>query len=203
MIMKNSFKIFISAIILSVVLFSCTKESDYSLDKSVFIEDKYNPGLPIHSDWGYNTFGAYIDRVPFTSTSNILPAKVFIHSDTLFFNLTGEYNYKRLEMRICLANLNYAEYSDLIALNNKTVNLKTDNCDVYFLSGEEKIKTKLNIIEGEFKFARVHTLKVDMELQKTILSGTFMFKTFLKDEPIAISKGRFDVNVGYENFFNY
>ena len=61
----------------------------------------------------------------------------------------------------------------------------------------------LNLIEGDFHIQRAQRLFVDETLNRTILSGTFRFKTFLDGEPVAVTNGRFDAGVGYENFYNY
>jgi hypothetical protein len=59
--MKKILIAFVSVLSLNL-LFSCQKMSDYELSGTFFIEDPYYPGLPIYSEWGYNTFGAYIYR---------------------------------------------------------------------------------------------------------------------------------------------
>ena len=74
---------FIPLIILFTLLLACEKAEDYSLSQTIFIEDSYYPGLPIYSEWGYNTFGAYIDRKPFISTDYDLPVKIIVNTDTL------------------------------------------------------------------------------------------------------------------------
>jgi hypothetical protein len=58
------------------------------------------------------------------------------------------------------------------------------------------------IIEGLLKFTRVQRLFVDELETKCIISGLFDFKTFINGEPIAVSHGRFDLGIGYDNFFN-
>ena len=62
--MKTTLYIFLF-LLASFSLSSCEQMEDFSLTTSVFIEDPYYPGLPVYSVWGYNTFGAYIDRTPF------------------------------------------------------------------------------------------------------------------------------------------
>ena len=54
----------------------------------------------------------------------------------------------------------------------------------------------LEIIEGELNIDRVQRLYVDEDLSRTIMSGYFQFKTFLDNEPVAISQGRFDLGIG-------
>ena len=50
-------------VILSFLLFGCYNEKDFELNQSVFIEDSLYPNFNI-LEWGYNTFGVYIDRKP-------------------------------------------------------------------------------------------------------------------------------------------
>ena len=68
-------------IAVSAMVASCSS-ADFELSKTVFVEDVDYPGLPIYSEWGYNTFGAYIDRSVFTSNSYELPTKIIVNSDT-------------------------------------------------------------------------------------------------------------------------
>lgn len=74
------------AIILQTAFMASCSMDDVELSRTVFIEDRTSPGLPVYSEWGYNTFGAYIDRVPFVSGEEE-PAKVYVNSDTLHFFL--------------------------------------------------------------------------------------------------------------------
>ncbi len=185
-----------------MILFAGCSAEDYHLNKSVFIEDVTNPGLPEYSEWGYNTFGSYIDRVPFVSDMVNLPSKIIVNRDTFNLILNGKINGSEpasLKFRI----IGYApsEYPELISLNGKAYDLKHENCLVEFT--ESGNATKLSIIGGELKFVRAQKLYVDKELTKTILSGTFQIQTFRMNEPITISGGRFDLGFGFDNFFNF
>jgi len=184
-----------------VVLSSCQKMEDFNLSGTVFIEDPYYPGLPIYSEWGYNTFGAYIDRKPFISTENDLPVKIIVNTDTLHLLLRGRMGTQNVDLKFSIKGLSPATYFDLTELDNKTFNLKESGCSVTLKIGNET--TVLNLIEGEIKVKRVQRLYIDEEPTRTILAGYFNFKTFLNNEPIAISYGRFDLGIGYENFYNF
>ena len=89
-------------VILSFLLFGCYNEKDFELNQSVFIEDSLYPELPIYSEWGYNTFGVYIDRKPFVSREYITPVKVIVKSDTLHFNLNGTFNGKQTSLKFSI-----------------------------------------------------------------------------------------------------
>ena len=180
---------------------SCAKMEDFNLSGTVFIEDPYYPGLPIYSEWGYNTFGAYIDRKPFISTMDDLPVKIIVNTDTLHLILRGRMGSENVDLKISIKGLAPATYFDLTELGNSTFNLKESGRAVSLKIGN--LTTVLTLIEGELQVTKVQRLYVDEEPARTIMSGYLNLKTFLNNEPIAISHGRFDLGIGYENFYNY
>lgn len=188
------------ALLFPMALASCSKMDDFSLSETVFIEDPYYPGLPIYSEWGYNTFGAYIDRNPFISTSVDLPVKVIVNSDTLNLNMRGRMGSQNVDLRFAIKGFSPLNYFDLTMLDSATINLKDPGRSVVLIIGNQT--TELEIIEGELIISRVQRLYLDEVPTKTIMSGYFQLKTFLNNEPIAISHGRFDLGIGYENFYN-
>lgn len=197
----KSIHIIFALFLVSLPFSSCSKMDDFSLSSTVFIEDPYYPGLPIYSEWGYNTFGAYIDRNPFVSTEEALPAKIIVNPDTLNIILRGKMNYEDVDLKFSLKGYSPDTNYDLTELNGITINLKDAGNFVTLKRGN--INTRLTLIEGELEIKRVQRLFVDEEAMRTILSGYFNFKTFLNGEPVAISYGRFDLGIGYENFYNY
>ena len=86
-------------------------------------------------------------------------------------------------------------------MNNTIINLKENGYAVTLKIGNEI--SPLTLINGELNIKRVQKLYVDEEASRTIMSGYFNLQTFLNNEPIAISQGRFDLGFGYDNFFNY
>ena len=186
--------------IICASLFACSKNDDYKLMSSIFIEDPDYPGLPQYSEWGYNTFGAYIDREPFVSTNQQIPGKVVVRNDTLQLILKGEYREKNAEMIFMLKGYNPPSFSELITLNGKIFDLKHSPCMVKLVIDTSNFN--FNIIEGKITFKKVQRLYLDEEETKCILSGIFQLKTFMNNEPITISQGRFDLGIGYDNFFN-
>lgn len=189
------------AVLFPFVLVSCEKMEDYSLSSTIFIEDPYYPGLPIYSEWGYNTFGAYIDRKLFISTENDLPAKIMVNADTLHLLLRGQMNSENVDLKFSIKGYSPLTYFDLAELDNLTIDLKEYGRAVTLKIGDKT--TDLNLIEGELIIKKVQRLYVDEELTRAIMSGYFNLKTFLNNEPISISNGRFDLGIGYENFYNY
>lgn len=181
---------------------SCTiSEDSYALKKSIFIEDTENPGLPIYSEWGYNTFGAYVDRQVFVSNNDDVPVKIIVNGDTLNVILKGTMNYSPASIKFSFIGYPLKEYSDLKVLNDSTIDLK-NNKTIVVLTRSNASET-LKIIDGKFQFIKVQDLYIDKQYTKSIISGTFNFRTFFSNEPVAISNGRFDLGVGYENFYNY
>jgi hypothetical protein len=197
----KAYRLIYLAIPLILVASSCEKLEDFNLSSTIFIEDPYYPGLPIYSEWGYNTFGAYIDRKPFISTSDDLPVKVIVNTDTVHMILRGTMGSENVDLKFSVKGFSFPTYFDLTGLNNTTIDLKESGRAVTLKIGDET--TELELIEGELELKSVRRLYVDEEFSRIIMSGYFNLKTFIGDEPIAISHGRFDLGIGYENFYNY
>ncbi|MEX2370184.1 MAG: hypothetical protein WD578_04180 [Bacteroidales bacterium] len=194
-------KILYVVLLLLLLTSACSKMEDFYLSGSVFIEDPYYPGLPVYSEWGYNTFGAYIDREPFISTLEEMPMKVIVNTDTIHMTFRGRMGSKDVDLKFSVKGFSPKTNYDLTILDDTTINLKDIGRAVTLKIGD--VTTNLELIEGELIINRVQRLYVDEDLSRTIMSGYFMLKTFLDDEPIAISNGRFDLGIGYENFYNY
>ncbi len=197
--MKHIILIALAAVALSFG--SCSKDDEYDLSESIFIEDSYYPGLPIYSEWGYNTFGAYIDRAPFVSNTSDLPVKIYVNGDTMHFILRGQVNGTDAVLTFHLQGYSPATNFDLVSLDKTFINLKDPGRSATLKIGN--VTTELTIIEGELEFKRVQRLILDNEPTRVIMSGYFQLKTFLNGEPAAISNGRFDLGIGYGNFFNF
>lgn len=197
--MKN-YIIIIASVIFGFLFFSCESMDDYDLTETIYIEDPYAPGLPIYSEWGYNTFGAYIDRVEFKSTSIDLPSKIIIRNDTLKILMRGEMRYESVDLTFSFPGFSYETYDQLIDLHDQSIDLLTSGSVVELKIGDEPAEW-LDLIDGTFHIKRAQHLFIDEEAQRLILSGVFQFQTFYKEEPITISRGRFDLGYGYENFY--
>lgn len=202
-------KSFISASIIALLGLSigCKKE-DSELKKSVFIPDTVFPALPAYSEWGYNTFGAFIDRKVFKSSDDVVPAKIIINNGKFVLQLSGVYSdsyfgdgSNNLTLKFYLPVPLYTQYSDLVGLDKEIIQLKEPDCMVLFKNGTKTDTVKL--IGGFIAFKRVQKLYVDKELDEVILSGYFTIQMLVDNEPVSISEGRFDVGVGVDNFYNY
>jgi hypothetical protein len=194
----------IHALFLTTVLMSCGSDSE--LQKSVFIPDPTSPGLPKYSEWGYNTFGVYFDRVAFVSNSTV-PLKVFRQNNrtSLIFSGTmangnGFYDANNYSITFSLEGYNPETYQDLVAFNNVVLDLTDPLFEVVITNTTGT--HKLEILEGEVHIKRAQYLLVDKKPEEVILSGVFAYKALLDGVPVTFSDGRFDVSVGNDNFYN-
>jgi len=192
----------IFALVISSFFVSCSYyESDFQLLQSVFIQDPESPGLPIYSEWGYNTFGAFIDRQPFTSTHNQMPAKIVVYPDTLNLIFAGTRNGVRTVMTFSFIGYAPRTYHDLIMLHDVTIDLTDRTKSIITLAEGNNEPVELAPFNGQFTFSRVQRLYVDKELSNSIISGRFRFQAQFRNEYITIDRGRFDFTMGFDNFY--
>ena len=192
---------------LLVILSGCSKENE--LKKSVMIYDPEFTDLPVYSEWGYNTFGAYYDREVFISDDITVPAKVVVSDGAMSFVLNGHkgayYYYdesNRMNLTLRLPGFTPDGYSDMIILNDTVFDLTNPDCQVVVESEGNPINT-FSIISGAFQFKRAQNLLVDKQQVEVILSGYFELKALINGQPVTISDGRFDVGIGPDNFYIY
>ncbi|MFH2143913.1 MAG: hypothetical protein ABIJ97_15925 [Bacteroidota bacterium] len=198
--MKTRLLIF-GAILL--IFAGCQKEDNEIRDsyfkQSPFIEDPGNPGLPIYSEFGYNTFGAYYDRETFISNDVDVPMKVIVTNDTTTLIFRGTKNNTDMILKIGIPD-NFADtYDDLLAYNDTMIDLT--KCKVTtIMNGDTAVP---RVIDGILEIRKAQKLYVDGSRVEVVLAGVFEFQLLISDEPFAISNGRFDIGVGYSNFFEY
>ena len=185
--------------LLVFVFTSCTVEDLY-IEESVFIPDPEIPGLPIYSEMGYNTFGVRYERELITQKSGSYPLKIFVKNNVTSFVFTGRSDWLHdYEITIKMSDYLPEDIDDLLDLNQTTYDLKAKSIEVdleYNNSSKD-----IEIISGEFEVKKAQRLKVDGEEKGIILSGVFQFKAYVDDVPVAFSLGRYDVLLGYSNFF--
>jgi len=196
-------------IIIVLITAACSEETE--LKKSVFIPDDVYSDLPAYTEWGYNTFGAYYDMVPFISNESGVPAKMINTGGKTSFMLKGHmsqgyyyyYDYNdEASLIFDFYSFDPQVYTDLISLNDLTVDLTGSTCGVRVI--RDTANYDLDILSGTLVFKRAQNLYVDKKLVEVILSGTFEFQALVDgDEPISVTLGRFDVGIGYDNFFRY
>lgn len=182
----------------TIVFSSCSKSDDFRLSSSIFIPDKDFPGLPIYSELGYNSFGAYFDRTPFVSDSYIMPLKVIVKSDTCQFAFTGR-GESVGTLTFHFPGYKPETFHDLLSLNDKTFSLTDKNVRVTFPNNRKE--NTLHVYEGVFSIKKAQKLFVDKELKKVVISGTFSLKVDMHNTPVSINNGRFDISVDENNFF--
>jgi len=185
--------------LLIAILNSCSNDDLY-LEESIFIEDPEVPELPIYSELGYNTFGVRCDRETITNNDYDYPLTVVVEDGKTYFVFKGEKNnYTEYDFSIVLNDFLPSDEYDLLNLDDTSINLDGDNVELIIKeSGDLK---SVEVLSGEFKFSKAQYLLVDEVNKGVILSGVFEFKALVDGEPSAFSYGRFDVIVGYSNFF--
>ncbi len=189
-----------------MIALSCSK--DYDLQKSIFIPDESFPNLPAYSEWGYNTFGAYFDRDLFIYDDYEIPAKVINTGGKTSFILRGKKGgadyfsqEKNMSVSFDLYGFNPSTYQDLVMLNDSVIDLTSPLCRIKIKI--DTAESEASILNGNITFRRVQNLLVDKQNTEVIVSGTFEFQTFFKNEPVSCTNGRFDVGIGNDNFFKY
>ncbi len=182
----------------------CSKDSD--LNDSIWLPDPKDPELPQYSEWGYNTFGAFVDRVPFTSDryNGETPIKVIRTNQQISFRFLGNTDSNNLPFNSIILTMEQGgivDLFDLIVLNDSLVDLLDPRISV----GVEDYSGfyPIEVIKGEFNFKRTQKLIIDEEPIEVILSGVFAFQALINGNPVTISEGRFDFGVNEYNFFSY
>jgi hypothetical protein len=185
-----------------MLLVSCL--TDNSLDDTIFVHDANDHNLPAYTEWGYNSFGANYERQYFVATNDYVPCKIVQKDGYINFMLIGNlnpsgindnYKYGKFVLSISFP---YADalknYSDLVALNKYVVDLTAQNCTVTWTVGEAE-PTTIAVREGELNFKRAQLLRVDGEIDRVILSGTFYIKYLNNEIPESFDNGRFDLGL--------
>ena len=193
-----------------ILLSSLSCDRDPQMDRTIFIPDETEPSLPAYTEWGYNSFGAiYDNRTFFLVSSNIVPCKILYRDEVLRFTLSGvlqaQNHYGAEKEQITLSfsfpEENITQYSDLLMLNNKPINLSDEDCVVKIIRGENE--RTLEVIDGILHFKRAQLLYIDDVPNRVILSGVFRLRFVENDFPTIISDGRFDVGINDNVFYAY
>jgi len=195
--------------LIAIVFLYCGCKKETELKKTVFVSDPENSNLPLYSEWGYNTFGAYYDRAAFVSNDNEVAAKVMVTQNKTSFVLTGQkgsgsYYYNasnKMSITFRLSGFLPEDYRHLVTLNDTTLDLKNPGYSVVIT--EDTIDYQAAILNGTLQIKRAQNLFVDTKQVEVILSGYFEFQALLKNKPVTISDGRFDVGIGSDNFYRY
>lgn len=188
-----------SLMLILVITTGCSRDFDYRISNSVFIEDDENPGLPIYSEKGYNSFGVYWGLSPLTTEWLHNPSKIVVKNDSCHIHFSGTIGNNGYTLVVSLPEYTPHTFMDVLSLNGKEYNPANQDCTISLLSGFRTYQLK--IMEGKFNIKRAQKMYVDKEMDSVILSGTFSFKATVDGEPATFSNGRFDMRFANDNFY--
>ncbi|MCW3804412.1 hypothetical protein [Plebeiibacterium marinum] len=185
--------------LLTLFVIACTTDELY-LEDSIVISDPEIPSLPIYSELGYNTFGVRYNRESITGNSYDYPLTVMVENGATSLIFKGSQSYSNKFTFTFKLSEAMASREALLTLGGKKYNLDSDNIAVSLVENNEE--KSLEIISGEFEIKNAQKMLVDDEEKGVILSGVFQFQAKVDGEPASFSYGRFDVVIGYSNFYN-
>jgi hypothetical protein len=172
---------------------------DDDLHRTIFIRDKQYRDLPKYSEWGYNTFGAFMNDDVFVSGDDYwYPASISTSDTSMTISFHGEKRSKEMDTTDMTLSFVIPRYSPrdaryLLSLNDEVFDLINSSSTVLIMS--DTTIFPVTISSGELRFTRVQNLLVDNNPEETILSGTFEFQGLMNGDPVSVSNGRFDVGV--------
>ena len=196
-------KKYIFIIIACMTIVSCSKE-DPQLNRTIFIPDENDTGLPAYTEWGYNVFGAKYERTYFKASESIVPCKIMYRNDSIHFLMQGvigsNYSNNNMALTFIFPSERITNHNDFITFHKKVIDL-SDGCVVKMITDDnEKV---LNITKGELNFKRAQLLSVDDVANRVILSGTFDIQFVGAGSfPENFSDGRFDFGITEREFYN-
>lgn len=187
---------------LSALIGNCVDDGD--LHRTIFIRDKNYPDLPQYSEWGYNTFGAFINDEVFISGNYYWnPASLSSVDTNMILSFQGEKISNEKDTSDMIMNFIFPRNSPwdrqyMLSLNNTMIDLSTSSAQVIILS--DTTAYPVTVHSGELQFTRVQSLMVNNVPEETIFSGTFEFEGLMNGSPVSVTHGRFDVGVSYFNY---
>ena len=196
-------------IIIAAVLLAMTACSKSDFKQTQYIDDPDYPGLPIYSEMGYNTYGAYINEQVFTVSSHGSNRPFYLVADRECLTMTfyGWREGTNLNMVFTLpidSTYHLEDYHDLLTLDGKRFDIDTTatSCNVKFEGYYPPTIT--SIYSGYISFEKIQQVIVDKEDAEIIVSGKFQFRAFGPDgNRLDVVGGRFDLGVDQTNFINF
>ena len=194
-------------IIIAAALLAMTACSKSDFKETQYISDPDFPGLPIYSEMGYNTFGAYIDEQVFYSNRSNRPFYLVADRENLTMTLYGWHNGNNLNMVFTFpidSTYHLEDYHSLLALDGKnfTIDMVPTSCNVK-IEGPYAPNIE-SIYSGYIRFEKVQQVIVDKTDAEVVISGKFQFRAFTSDGTrIDVTGGRFDLGVDNANFVNF
>ena len=190
-----------------MALLAMTACSKSDLKETQYIDDPDYPGLPIYSEMGYNTFGAYINEQVFYSIGSNRPFYLVADRENLTMTLYGWHNGSNLNMVFTFpidSTYHLEDYHSLLALDGKnfTIDMVPTSCNVR-MEGPYAPNIE-SIYSGYIRFEKVQQVIVDKTDAEVVVSGKFQFRAFTSDGTrIDVTGGRFDLGVDNANFVNF
>ena len=183
---------------------ACSK-SDFK--QIQYIEDPDYPGLPVYSEMGYNTYGAYINNKVFNPAWTDRPFYLIADRENMTMTLNGSVEHNGFNIIFTLpidTTYHLEDYHSLLALNGKSFTIDTTptSCNVK-MEGYNAPDIE-SIYSGYIKFEKVQQVLVDKTDAEVVVSGKFQFRAFTHDGTrIDVTGGRFDLGVDNANFVNF
>ncbi|MBV4358552.1 hypothetical protein [Pinibacter aurantiacus] len=186
-------------ILLTTLFFfcACTRTIGTKDLGTVLVPDPADPQLPVYSETGLNTLGAYYNNGLWTSSSNGSGYIVVGYkADSIVIGLRAAPGLFQLKFLIPKHTVGTLE--DLVFLNDSTFDLSNNDYKV-------KIDTGLiNVQSGSLSIKRCRKLVINNAVSGVIISGTFDLSGTRSNGPVILRKGRFDLVVGKDRFvYNY
>lgn len=196
-------------IIIAAALLAMTACSKSDFKETQYISDPDFPGLPIYSEMGYNTFGAYIDEDVFSVSSygSTRPFYLVADRECLTMTLYGSCEGTSLNMVFTLpidTTYHLEDYHSLLALDGKsfTIDTTSTSCNV-MLEGLYAPYIE-SIYSGHISFDKVQQVVVDKTDTEVVVSGKFQFRAITPlGTHVDVTGGRFDLGVDNANFVNF
>jgi hypothetical protein len=189
-----------------VFIGGCYRDTpDQDFQKPVFIEDVNNPGLPIASELGYNTFGAYYMSKIWASPKTLgylSPDDQTIigtaQDSTVIHFVGNDWANRQLEIAVLITKNVIVSDDDLITFGKRSFDLRGDSVKIR-IGG-----AVIEVLSGSIYFSSVRTLVLDKKKMGTIISGTFEMTGMLNGNKVGLENGRFDLLVqSRAHFYNY
>lgn len=194
-------------IIIAAALIAMTACSKSDFKETQYISDPDYPGLPIYSEMGYNSFGAYINDKVFYSNWNDRPFYLVADRDNLTMTLYGRSNNDNFNMVFTLpidTTYPLEDYHSLLILNGKSFTIDTIPMSCIVKMEGHYAPEIESIYSGYIKFEKVQQVLVDKTDAEVVVSGKFQFRAFTPDGTrIDVTGGRFDLGVDNANFVNF
>jgi len=180
--------------IIAIIMLLCSCESD-EMEQTIFVPDSTDSSLPAYTEWGYNSFGALYERNYFLATNDIVPCKITYKNGIMTFTLSGRVKSSG-NMTLYFSfpiSERMKDYSDLLVLHQKEIDLTNSTCEVRILNGSKT--ENITLLSANLFFKRAQLLRINDREDRVILSGTFDLSFLRNQLPEAMTKGRFDVGI--------